>query len=187
MSQPNRPSLPMRPCSPPSCGLRSGTAASSTRWCTTSRSCCRPAWRCCCARPSCSTLTTCAGFWFKPFAKLVFAAENLQNAYQLRLPRSCPAGHLVPSNLRPPLLPPRPHAPQKRAHFRTQVKESEAQHYGTLRLHVRREHVFEVRSAGLYIHEMVAGCVASVHYTARCACTCGASTCSGCGLVVRFC
>jgi E3 ubiquitin-protein ligase HUWE1 len=31
----------------------------------------------------------------------------------------------------------------KRAYFRTQVKENEAQHYGTLRLHVRREHVFE--------------------------------------------
>ncbi|KAI3425184.1 hypothetical protein D9Q98_008953 [Chlorella vulgaris] len=32
----------------------------------------------------------------------------------------------------------------KRAYFRTQVKDSEAQsHYGSMRLHVRREHVFE--------------------------------------------
>lgn len=37
---------------------------------------------------------------------------------------------------------------QKRAYFRAQVKENEAQHYGTLRLHVRREHVFEVRAEG---------------------------------------
>jgi len=51
------------------------------------------------------------------------------------------------SPYRPPAFP----ISQKRAHFRTQVKESEAQHYGTLRLHVRREHVFEVRPYGVLL------------------------------------
>ena len=40
------------------CGSLSATAASSTCWCTTSRSCCRPALACCSGRLACWTLTT---------------------------------------------------------------------------------------------------------------------------------